>query len=226
MIEAKDIATDRGSSQNARIIKMLKEFEKEIAKIYETGVITAPVHLRDGNEKYLVNIFKDVKEDDYIFSTWASHSHAILKGVPPEKVKQDILDGRSITLHYPDYNFYSSAIVGGIAPIALGVAYSLNNARKGSKCFCFIGDMSFHTGIVNECIRYSIGHDLPIVWVIEDNGKSVGTNTEATCGIQTLDLFDQLRQLIKNYNCKNCKIMYYSYETQYPHSGTGVFVEF
>ena len=62
MIEAKDIATDRGSSQNARIIKMLKEFEKEIAKIYETGVITAPVHLRDGNEKYLVNIFKDVKD--------------------------------------------------------------------------------------------------------------------------------------------------------------------
>ena len=33
MIEAKDIATDRGSSQNARIIKMLKEFEKEIAKL-------------------------------------------------------------------------------------------------------------------------------------------------------------------------------------------------
>ena len=205
----------------------LRSFEKEIEEIYETGVIRAPVHLRDGNESFLINIFKnqEIKEDDYLFSTWASHSHALLKGVPPDQIKKDILEGRSITLHYPEHNFYSSAIVGGIAPIALGVAHALND-KQARRCFCFIGDMSFHTGIVNECIRYSIGHDLPIVWVIEDNGKSVGTNTEATCGIQTLDLFDQLRQLIKNYNCKNCKIMYYSYETQYPHSGTGVFVEF
>ena len=86
--------------------------------------------------------------------------------------------------------------------------------------------MSFHTGIVNECIRYSIGHDLPITWVVEDNGKSVGTDTEATCGIKTFDLFNQLRQSLKDYKCKNCQIMYYNYETRYPHSGTGVFVEF
>jgi len=210
-------------------VEDLRNFEKDIEQIYETGKIRAPVHLRDGNENYLINIFKDIREEDYVFSTWASHLHALLKGVSPERVKQDILEGRSITLHYPHYNFYSSAIVGGIAPIALGVAYSLNdkqNRRKGPRCFCFIGDMSFHTGIVNECIRYSIGHDLPIVWVVEDNGKSVGTDTEATCGIKTFDLFNQLRQLIKDYQCKNCKIMYYEYETRYPHSGTGVFVEF
>ena len=54
----------------------------------------------------------------------------------------------------------------------------------------------------------------------------VGTDTESTCGIKTFDLFDRLRQLIKDYECKNCKIVYYPYETRYPHSGTGVFVEF
>ena len=205
----------------------LRSFEKEIEEIYETGVIRAPVHLRDGNESFLINIFKnqEIKKDDYLFSTWASHSHALLKGVPPDQIKKDILEGRSITLHYPEHNFYSSAIVGGIAPIALGVSHALND-KQGRRCFCFIGDMSFHTGIVNECIRYSIGHDLPIVWVIEDNSKSVGTDTESTCGIKTFDLFDRFRKFIKDYECKNCKIVYYPYETRYPHSGTGVFVEF
>ena len=218
-------------------VEDLRNFEKDIEQIYETGKIRAPVHLRDGNENYLINIFKnqEIKKEDYVFSTWASHAHALLKGVPPEQIKKDILEGRSITLHYPDYNFYSSAIVGGIAPIALGVAHALDvdiclrlfkDKHNGPRCFCFIGDMSFHTGIVNECIRYSIGHDLPIVWVVEDNGKSVGTDTEATCGIKTFDLFNHLRQLIKDYQCKNCKIMYYDYDTRYPHSGTGVFVEF
>ena len=209
-------------------VEDLRNFEKEIEEIYETGVIRAPVHLRDGNESFLINIFKNqkIKEEDYLFSTWASHAHAVLKGVPREQIKKDILEGRSITLHYPDYNFYSSAIVGGIAPIALGVAHALKDKHNGPRCFCFIGDMSFHTGIVNECIRYSIGHDLPIVWVIEDNSKSVGTDTASTCGIKTFDLFDRLRKFIKDYECKNCKIVYYPYETHYPQSGTGVFVEF
>ena len=205
---------------------MLKEFEKEIAEIYETGVIKAPVHLRDGNEEKLIEIFKNIKREDYVFSTWASHLHCLLKGVPSERVKQDILEGRSITLHYPDYNFYSSAIVGGIAPIALGVAKALSQNDKVGRVFCFIGDMSFHSGIVNECIRYSIGHDLPITWVVEDNNKSVGTDTEATCGIRTQDLYENLKGLMNKCSCKSTDIIYYSYETNYPHSGTGVFVEF
>ena len=203
----------------------LKDFEIEIAKIFETGVIRAPVFLRDGNEPPLINIFKNIKENDYVFSTWASHLHALLKGVPKERLKQDILEGRSITLHYPEYNFYSSAIVGGIAPIGLGVAYAISKKEEDSRVFCFIGDMSFHTGIINECIRYSIGHDLPITWVIEDNGKSVYRDTEATCGIKTYDLFNHLKQLKQHYKCHSCEIIYYSYEKQYPHHGTGVFVE-
>jgi TPP-dependent pyruvate/acetoin dehydrogenase alpha subunit len=107
--------------------KELIEFEKEIADIYEAGKIKAPVHLRDGNEDKLVEIFKNlnVSREDYVFSTWASHLHALLKGVPKEQVKKDILEGRSITLHYADHNFYSSAIVGGISPIATGTALAL-----------------------------------------------------------------------------------------------------
>ena len=100
--------------------KTLKDFETEIASIYERGEIKAPIHLRDGNEEQLIDIFKNINSSDYVFSTWASHIHALLKGVDPARVKKDILEGRSITLNYPDQNFYCSAIVGGVAPIALG----------------------------------------------------------------------------------------------------------
>ena len=210
---------------------MLKEFEEEIAQLYENGEIKAPVHLRDGNEEILTEIFRKIKSQDYVFSTWASHLHCLLKGVPPERVRQDILDGRSITLHYPEYNFSSSAIVGGIAPIAVGTAKALQMStapikNEPPRVFAFVGDMALNTGIVNESIRYSIGHDLPITWVVEDNGKSVGTETEETCGIKTKDLFDSLQQLLRKYSCCNVELIYYSYKTSYPHSGTGVFVEF
>ncbi len=56
----------------------LKNFEEEIAQLYEDGKIKAPVHLRDGNEQQLVELFADldIGEEDYIYSTWASHLHA------------------------------------------------------------------------------------------------------------------------------------------------------
>lgn len=206
--------------------KELKDFEKEIEEIYEAGKIRAPVHLRNNNEADLCSIFKnhDVKKEDYLFSTWASHLHALLKGVPPEEVKQKILDGKSITLHFPEHNFFSSAIVAGICPIAVGAAWQLKQSGSDARVYCFIGDMSFLTGVASESIRYSMNHDLPITWVIEDNGKSVGTVTEETWGGSTQEWYKIFSNL--SAKCENFKITYYRYNMSYPHSGTGTFVEF
>lgn len=203
----------------------LREFEKDIQKIYESGVITGPVHLRDNNEAALCDIFQNVKDEDFVFSTWASHLHALLKGVPSTEVKKKILEGKSITLHFPKYNFYSSAIVGGICPIAVGSAWSCKRSENsGRRVYCFVGDMSFLTGIASESIRYSLQHDLPITWVVEDNGVSVGTDTQETWNGETFRWFELYRDLAKD--CKHFKITYYKFNMTYPHSGTGVFVEF
>ncbi len=204
----------------------LKNFEEEIAQLYEDGKIKAPVHLRDGNEQQLVELFADldIGEEDYIYSTWASHLHALLKGVPQERMKQDILEGRSITLHYPDYNFFSSAIVGGISPIAVGTSMALKKQFKTNRVYCFLGDMAFRTGITHESIMYAIGNDLPVTFIVEDNGKSVGTPTEASWGtLPTHTVFETYNNLA---NGSTVELRYYKYEMSYPHSGTGVFVEF
>ena len=142
----------------------LIEFESNIAQHYEDGKIKAPIHLRDGNEQILVDMFTklNISKDDYVYSTWASHLHALLKGVPPDRVEKDILEGRSITLHYADHNFYSSAIVGGISPIATGTALSIKMQDKSNRVYCFLGDMAFRTGITHESIVYSISKNLPI----------------------------------------------------------------
>lgn len=205
----------------------LIDFEEDIASIYEKGIIRAPIHLRSGNEAELVNIFyiNKIKAEDYVFSTWASHLHCLLKGVPKEDVKAAILEGRSITLNFPKYNFYSSAIVGGTPSIAVGTAYALKKQNKSGRVYCFLGDMGFQTGIVNESIKYAVGHDLPITFIIEDNGVSVGTDTKKTWGLDTYETYLWYCNLIDN-NCFNVGINYYKYKSKYPHAGTGTFVEF
>lgn len=204
--------------------QFIVDFEKDIAKIYERGDIRGAIHLRDGNEDILVNIFKGINTSfDYVYSTWANHVHALLKGIPPDKVKQRILDGNSMAMNFPEYRFYTSAIVGGICPIAVGTAYSIQRSSGSNRVYCFLGDMAFRTGIAHESIMYSLSHDLPITFVIEDNGKSVGTPTQDTWGtipIHTLlEFYDEQIQ-------GNCRMIYYQYDLNYPHSGTGTFVSF
>ena len=209
-------------------------FREDIEATYKTGAIRGPIHLRDGNEQILIDLFEQLSigKADYVFSTWANHFHALLKGVPAAEVKARILEGESMAMNFPKYNFFTSAIVGGILPISTGVAYGLKVRKSDSRVYCFIGDMAFQTGIAHESIMYSISNDLPITFIVEDNGKSVGTPTSDAWGRKNVeDLVDFYQSLIKKevqgiQEASECQIVYYKYELSGPHSGVGEFISF
>ena len=108
----------------------LISFSDKIKKIYEKGKIKAPIHLSGNNEKQLIRIFKNVKKKDWVFSTWRSHYHALLHGINPKWLENEIIKGKSMGIINKKKNFYSSAIVGGILPIALGVALSIKKKKN------------------------------------------------------------------------------------------------
>ena len=140
----------------------------------------------------------------------------MLKGVPENKVKEEILSGRSISLCFPDYNIYSSAMVGGSVPIAVGTALSLKLQNSKKKVFCFMGEMTSESGIVHECVKYSRNFKLPIHFIVEDNEKSVCTDTRKAWNQKKL-----------SYEGKSDKyVTYYHYKLKYPHAGAGKRVQF
>ena len=79
--------------------------------------------------------------------------------------------------------FITSAIVGGIIPMALGCALGIKKKNEDQHVFLFVGDMTAETGSMAEAYKYSINKSLPITFVIEDNSKSVCTNTNDVWGI-------------------------------------------
>ena len=194
----------------------LIEFENRIAQQFNEGKIRSPVHLYYGNENELIKIFEEIRSQDWVFCSWRSHYQCLLKGVPEKEVEKKILDGLSISLCFPKYNVYSSAIVGGVIPIAVGTAMSIKRNDEDSKVYCFIGDMTSETGIAHESIKFSIQHKLPIKFIIEDNQKSVCTETR--------DVWNESKITYEDVN--NDYIYYYKYETKYPHAGAGVRVQF
>ena len=190
----------------------LIDFENDIISHWENGEIRGPIHLSNGNEKQLIKIFNKVGIEDWVFSTWRSHYHALLHGVEPSVLKQKILDGKSITIVDKDSKFYSSAIVTGTLPIALGAAKALKLKGSPNKVWVFLGDMAFESGIFYEVHKYARNYDLPLHFVVEDNG--VSTNTP------TLDTWGGIQREIPE------DVIYYKYESKFPHYGTGKWVVF
>ena len=187
-------------------------FEAEVAEAFNAARIRAPVHLAGGNEEQLIEIFRDVRPNDWIATTWRSHYHCLLKGVPRDELMNEILAGRSITLNFPSHRIVSSAIVGGVLPIALGIAWAIKRKGRDERVWAFLGDMTERAGVSWECAEYAAGHGLPITFVIEDNGLSVCTPTVDTW-ITTANAGDERRYR-------------YRYKLPWPHAGAGKRVEF
>lgn len=197
----------------------LANFEKEIAEIFATGVIRAPVHLRAGREEALIKIFQEnsIGPEDYVFGHWDSHELALLKGVPRAEVKQAIIDGKSISLCFPEYKVFCTGIVGSLMGTATGAAWALKNQGKKGRAFIFCGDMTAETGIFHEAVKYAVNFDLPATFIVGDNGLSVMTKTREVWGCP--------QPWFKGTKYEK-KIIYFKYTNTYPHSGLGWKIKF
>ena len=191
--------------------KDLIEFEENIANLYENKKIKGPIHLSGNNESELIKIFKNIKKSDWVFSGWRNHYHALLKGCSKTDIKKQIVSGRSMTLNSFKDNFFSSSIVGGILPIALGVALSIKRRKTKNKVWVFIGDMTYETGVFYECYKYAKNFKLPLNFVVEDNQLSTNTPTKKAWGKKQR---------------KFPGVRYYSYLRKYPHHGIGKWILF
>lgn len=192
-------------------IKNLIEFEENIANLYENKKVRGPIHLSGNNESQLIKIFKNIKKNDWVFSGWRNHYHALLKGCSKIDVKNQIVSGRSMTLNSLRNNFFTSSIVGGILPIALGVALSIKRRKTKNKVWVFIGDMTYETGVFYECYKYAKNFKLPLNFIVEDNKLSTNTPTNKAWGKKQK---------------KFPGVKYYSYTRKYPHHGIGKWILF
>ena len=207
-------------------------FEERVKAAFLAGLVHAPVHLSGGNEDWLLRIFQQVRPHDWVLSTWRNHYHALLKGVPPEWLYQEILAGHSMYIQNKEHRFLSSSIVGGILPIAVGLALGAKRNGTDERVWCFVGDMAAESGISHESIKYAGLNRLPITFVIENNWVSTNTPTELVWGehpSQPCLPFEVPESYISSKRIGywyGAQVLQYDYDRVFPHVGVGEWVTF
>lgn len=195
----------------------LLAFQEDIKERFLRGEIRHPIHLCDPNQlDYLIPLFQEIQPQDWLFTTYRGMFHWLLKDVPPDYLRQWIIEHGAMNFCDKEHRIISSAIVGGCLPIAVGTALAIKRQDGWEWVWCFLGDMAAETGTFKEALTYSVGHCLPIKFIIENNGLSTNTPTHQVYGKNESSYpigdYEHLRHVL--------------YQRNVPHVGVGQWVTF
>ena len=166
----------------------LRLIESEIAIQYSNWQMRCPVHLSVGQEAVSAAFSILATAKDYAVSTHRGHAHYLAKGGNLKSMIAEIYGkvdgcskGRGGSMHLIDtkVNFMgTSAIVGNSIPIGVGLAYDLWLKKARNFSFIFVGDGAIEEGVFAESAAFAVLHNLPVVFMCENNNYSVYTKLE------------------------------------------------
>jgi TPP-dependent pyruvate/acetoin dehydrogenase alpha subunit len=188
----------------------LMAFEAKVVEAWEAGELPSLLHISGGNEDQLLEIFQEIREQDWIFNSHRSHYHCLLKGMSEDELMESIRNDRSMFSYSRKLHIYQSAILGGNCGIAVGVAKAIQDSGEDAHVWCFLGDGAADAGPIYEALLYATGHRLPITFIIECNDRQVDTTIEQRRGPHWLDF------VMESPNLRR-----YQYEARWMHAGSG-----
>jgi len=166
----------------------IRMVEQYIAARYPEQKMRCPTHLCLGQEAVPAVFGYFADEADIFVGTCRSHGYYLAKGGDLTALFAELLGrpggcsgGFGGSMHIIDLkkNFWgSSAIVAGGIPIAAGAAFSLKYKKRPGVVVVFFGDAAMEEGVVYETVNFALLHNLPMMFVCENNGLAITTPIE------------------------------------------------
>ena len=164
----------------------LRLVEEEISKRYTEQNMRCPIHLSIGQEATAIGICENLSIDDHVYSTHRCHSHYLAKGGDLNAMISELhgketgcCGGRGGSMHLMDSRvgmMMSLPIVSSIIPIAVGAAMAFKYKSIKNISVVFIGDAALEEGVFHESANFASLHNLPILFVCENNRFSCFTD--------------------------------------------------
>jgi acetoin:2,6-dichlorophenolindophenol oxidoreductase subunit alpha len=168
-----------------RQMKTIRVFEESVHDEFSAGNIPGFVHLYAGEEASGVGVCLHLDERDAIASTHRGHGHCIAKGVNTAGMMKEIFGrkdgvcgGKGGSMHIADLSkgmLGANGIVGAGGPLACGAALTAKTLKTGGVAVAFYGDGASNQGAILESYNLAKIWNLPVVFVIEDNGYAETT---------------------------------------------------
>jgi pyruvate dehydrogenase E1 component alpha subunit len=176
-----------------REMQLIRRFEERAQDQYTRAKIGGYCHLNLGEEATVVGGIFALKPNDYIFTSYREHGHAIARGVDPKAVMAELFGketgtshGRGGSMHMFDARLRfmgGYGIVGGHLPLAAGAGWAVRYKKEKDVVFCMFGDGATNIGAFHESLNMAKVFKLPVVWYCVNNRYGMGTPVESASAV-------------------------------------------
>lgn len=192
----------------------IREFERVIQDTYPKDTIQSPVHLSIGQELTSALIAHFYLKGDYVTGNYRSHGLAVALSDDIQPVISELLAkqngvsaGKAGSMHLsvPDKNMmWTSAIVGSGVPLSIGFGEYLKRLGGSNVSTVMFGDGAIEEGCVLESLNLASVRQLPVVFILEDNGLAIHTDKSSRTAVNSYS------QLAESFNIQHFHATYKS----------------
>ena len=173
-----------------------RRFEERVNLAYTQQKFSGFCHLHIGQEAVCVGVQAALQPEDYVIAGYRSHTLAIAKGIPPQEVLAELFGkvtgcsrgkGGSMHMFSKAHRFLGGhGIVGGQAPLAVGVGFAIQYRGEKNIIVCYLGDAAMNQGQVFEAMNMAATWKLPVLFLVENNRYGMGTDIRRTTSVDRL----------------------------------------
>ena len=172
-------------------MQLIREFELRCMQQYQQAKIGGFCHIYSGQEASAVGTIGSVEHDDPVILAYRDHGHALVRGMTARACMAEMFGrapgcakGKGGSMHMfdkPNWLFGGHGIVGAQTPLGAGLAfgsrYEWEVLETGKKkvTLCYLGDGAIDQGAFHEALNLASLFGLPVLYIIENNGYSMGT---------------------------------------------------
>ena len=163
-----------------RTMVLIRLAEEKLLRLFEDNEMPGFIHSYIGEEATGVGVCHALRKHDVITSTHRGHGHVIAKGCDLDRFFAELYGratgtgkGKGGSMHVADLDigiYGANGIVGGGVPIAAGAALASQIRGEDRVAVAFMGDGATDIGPFHEALNLSAVWDLPVVFVVENNG--------------------------------------------------------
>lgn len=168
-----------------RVAVTIRMLEERLLGLFSEGKLSGTTHTYLGQEGLAAAMTGLLRPADVVFSSHRCHGHYVMYGGPLEGLLGEVMGrscgvsgGRGGSQHLHYRRFFSSGVQGGIAGNATGAALALQYKGEDGIAIVFLGDGTLGQGLVYESLNFAQLRQLPVLFVVENNGIAQTTPVE------------------------------------------------
>ncbi len=184
-------------------LKLIRAFDERLSILVKQGKVRSGVYTGIGQEAIIVGTCFGLRKEDYVCPLHRDLGSLLMKGVDARTMMSQMFGkatglskGRDSALHsgVPELGIFgNTSMLGANLPVADGLAFTFKMENTDNVVVAYFGEGASNTGDFHEALNFAGVHQLPILFICENNQYAYSVPVEKSMAID--DVADRAREL-------------------------------